>query len=163
MKHKCLLAVSTALLMAVPALATAHDEAGWYLRGNVGYGVHTDAELSGGLVSDQHGNGLQSEGNVAASLGLGYDFGNNWRVELDGDTLWTDLGSISQLPNTSAKLRTNTLMLNAIYDFDDFGSWEPYVGAGLGLVKAQADLAAHDFAVFINKSGLCWLKSVSAR
>ena len=36
-------------------------------------------------------------------------------------------------------------MLNAIYDFDQFGSWEPYIGAGLGLVEAKADLVAHDF------------------
>jgi len=113
MKHKLLLAVSTAILMAVPLAASANDDEGWYLRGNLGYGIHTDSELEGGLVSNVHGNGLQSEGNVAGSLGVGYDFGNNWRLEVDGDTLWTDLGSISQIPNTSAKLRTNSLMLNA--------------------------------------------------
>ena len=144
MKHKLLIAVSSSILMAVPNLATAHDDEGWYLRGNLGYGIHTDAELSGGLDSSFHGNGLQSEGNVASSLGLGYHFGNNWRLELDGDSLWTDLGSISQTPNSSAKLRTNNLMLNAIYDFDEFGSWEPYVGAGIGFVFADADLVAHD-------------------
>ena len=122
MKHKLLIAVSSAVLMAVPNLATAHDDEGWYLRGNLGYGIHTDVDLSGGLDSSFHGNGLQSEGNVAGSLGLGYQLGNNWRVEGDLDSLWTDLGSISQIPGTSAKLRTSSLMLNAIYDFDDFGS-----------------------------------------
>ena len=145
MKHKLLIAVSSAVLMAVPNLASAHDDEGWYLRGNLGYGIHTDADLTGGLDSSFHGNGLQSEGNVAGSLGVGYDFGNNWRLELDGDSLWTDLGSISQIPSSSAKLRTTSAMLNAIYDFDDFGSWEPYVGAGLGLVEADADFTAHDF------------------
>ena len=145
MKHKFLIATSTAVLMAIPTLASAHDEAGWYLRGNAGYGTHTDADLTGGLDSSFHGNGLQSEGNVAASLGLGYDFGNNWRLEVDGDTLWTDLGSISQTPNSSAKLRTESIMVNGIYDFDDFGRWAPYVGAGVGLIKAKANLVAHDF------------------
>ena len=145
MKHKLLIAVSSAVLMAVPNLATAHDDEGWYLRGNLGYGIHTDVDLTGGLDSSFHGNGLQSEGNVATSLGLGYDFGNNWRLELDGDSLWTDFGSISQIPSSSAKLRTNSLMLNAIYDFEDFGGWEPYVGAGVGFIDAQADLVAHDF------------------
>jgi len=96
-------------------------------------------------MAHTHGNGLQSEGNVAASLGLGYDFGNNWRLELDGASLWTDFGSISQIPATIAKLRTNTAMLNAIYDFDDFGAWAPYVGAGVGLVEGKANLAAQDF------------------
>ena len=145
MKSRLLIAAASAALMAAPSIASAHDDAGWYLRGNVGYGAHTDIDLTGDMVSDQHGNGLQSEGNVAGSLGLGYDLGNNWRLELDGASLWTDLGSISQIPSTSAKLRTSTLMLNALYDFDDFGRWEPYVGAGLGLVRAKADLDAHDF------------------
>jgi len=118
---------------------------GWYLRGNAGYGIHTDVDLTGGITSGQHGNGLQSEGNVAGSLGLGYDFGNNWRLELDGASLWTDFGSISQIPSSSAKLRTNTAMLNAIYDFDEFGRWSPYIGAGLGLVQGKANLVAQDF------------------
>ena len=67
------------------------------------------------------------------------------RLELDGNSLWTDLGAIGQQPNSFAKLRTNSAMLNAIYDFDSFDRWEPYIGAGLGLIQAQADAAAHDF------------------
>ena len=145
MKHKLLIAVSSSILMAVPNLATAHDDEGWYLRGNLGYGIHTDVDLTGGLDSSFHGNGLQSEGNATGSLGLGYQLGNNWRVEGDLDSLWTDLGSISQIPGTSAKLRTSSLMLNAIYDFDEFGDWAPYVGAGAGIVRAKGDFAAHDF------------------
>ena len=145
MNNKLLLAVSTAILMAVPSLATAHDDEGWYLRGNLGYGIHTEPELSGGLNSNVHDDSLQSEGNIAGTLGVGYQFGNNWRVEVDADTLWTDLGSISQLDGTSAKLRTNSLMLNAIYDFDNFGDWQPYVGAGAGIIRADADIFAHDF------------------
>ena len=145
MKSRLLIAAASAALMAAPSMASADDREGWYLRGNAGYGIHTDIDLTGGIDSGQHGNGLQSEGNVAGSLGLGYDFGNNWRLELDGASLWTDLGAISQIPSSSAKLRTNTGMLNAIYDFDEFGRWEPYVGAGIGLVEAKADLSTHDF------------------
>ncbi|MEP3891101.1 MAG: outer membrane beta-barrel protein [Hellea sp.] len=145
MKSRLLIAAASAALMAAPSLASADDTEGWYLRGNAGYGAHTDMDLTGGIVSGQHGNGLQSEGNVAASLGLGYDFGNSWRLELDGSSLFTDFGSISQIPSTSAKLRTNTAMLNAIYDFDDFGRWEPYVGAGIGIVSGKLNATAHDF------------------
>jgi outer membrane protein OmpA-like peptidoglycan-associated protein/opacity protein-like surface antigen len=145
MKSRLLIAAASAALMAAPSIASADDTEGWYLRGNAGYGIHTDIDLTGGMTSEQHGNGLQSEGNVTGSLGLGYDFGNNWRLELDGASLWTDFGSISQIPSTSAKFRTNTGMLNAIYDFDDFGRWEPYVGAGIGLVQAKANLVAQDF------------------
>ena len=145
MKSRLLIAAASAALMAAPSLASADDTEGWYLRGNAGYGVHTDMELTGGMLSGVHGNGLQSEGNVAASLGLGYDFGNSWRLELDGASLWTDFGTISQIPSSYAKLRTNTAMLNALYDFDDFGRWAPYVGAGIGIVQGKADLSSHDF------------------
>jgi len=151
MKSRLLIAAASAALMAAPSIASAQfssntdDSQGWYLRGQAGYGVHTDMDLTGGIVSDQHGNGLQSEGNVIGSLGVGYDIGNNWRLELDGSQLFTDLGSISQIPGTIAKLRTNTAMVNAIYDFDEFGNWKPYVGAGLGLVESKIDLAAQDF------------------
>ncbi|WP_371397150.1 OmpA family protein [Fretibacter rubidus] len=140
MKHRLLLALSTAALMTVPSLASAQDDAGWYVRGNVGYGTHTDIDLTGDLVGD-----VESEGNIAGSVGVGYDFGNNWRLEGDLAQLWTDLGAISQLPNTSAKLETKTAFINAIYDFSEFGRWEPYIGAGLGLVRGNTTLTAHDF------------------
>ncbi len=144
MKILLFTAASAMSLIAANA-AHADDQEGWYLRGNAGVGVHTDAEIQGDMTSAGHGNGIQSQVSPAASLGLGYDFGENWRVELDGDTLWTDMGSIGGIPSSSAKLRTNTLMLNALYDFDDFGKWEPYVGAGLGFVQGKANLTAHDF------------------
>ncbi len=139
MKQKLLFAAATAALMAAPSLAAAQDS-GWYLRGNAGYGAHTDAEFTDGMVGD-----VESEGNAAFSLGLGYEFGNNWRLELDGTSLWTDLGAIDSLPNSSADLRTNAVMLNAIYDFNDFGSWEPYVGAGIGFVEGKISAQANDF------------------
>ena len=145
MKLTALLATTSIALLGLTTTAQAQNDEGWYVRGNLGYGIHTDPDLEGGLDSSFHGDGLESEGNAAWTLGLGYEFANNWRVELDGDTLWTDLGSISEIPNTSAKLRTTSAMINAIYDFDDFGSWAPYVGAGVGLVKGDADFAAHDF------------------
>ena len=63
----------------------------------------------------------------------------------DGASLFTDLGRIDQLPNSFSKLQTNTAMLNAIYDFNDFGRWEPYVGAGVGLVRGTTTSVAHDF------------------
>ena len=140
MKKQLFAAAASVALMALPTLASA-DDAGWYVRGNVGYGVMTDMNLKGDLKGD-----VEGEGNGAGSLGLGYEFGNNWRMELDATQLWNDLGAISQLPGTTADMRTSTMMLNAIYDFSDFGSWEPYVGAGIGLARTSLSAQAHDFA-----------------
>jgi len=141
MKHKLLAAAGLAALMALPTAASAQDyDSGWYLRGNVGAGVFDSADFSGDLVGD-----VEGEGNFAPSLGIGYEFDNNWRVELDGTTLWNDTAKIQQLPSTSSDFRTYSAMLNAIYDFDDFGRWEPYLGAGIGFVRAQLSAQTHDF------------------
>lgn len=144
MRSYLFVAVSALSLMAASS-ATANDEDGWYLRGNAGYGIHHDVEIEGGIDSEQHGNGVQSEGNVAYSLGAGYDFGEHWRVELDADSLRTPLGSISQTPGSKASLLTESVMLNALYDIGEYGNFEPYVGAGLGLVKGKARFSSHDF------------------
>jgi opacity protein-like surface antigen len=135
-----LLSVASAALIAMLPSTAFADDAGWYLRGNAGYGTHNDIDITGDLVGD-----VESEGNATGSVGLGYDFGNNWRLELDAAQLFTNLGQISQTPSSSAKLETTTGFLNAIYDFSDFGRWEPYVGAGIGIVRGNATAVAHDF------------------
>jgi len=138
-------AVSVISLLAAGSASAHDDDSGWYLRGNAGYGIHEDPELSGGIDSSLHGNGLQSEGDGAFTLGAGYDFGDHWRLEADVDSLKTSLGSISQTPSSSGSLLTESVMLNALYDFDNFGKFEPYVGAGIGIVDTKGSFAAHDF------------------
>jgi len=145
MKHKLLIAAAATALMAAPTFASAqdyseYDNAGWYLKGAAGYGIGTDIDLTGTFEGD-----VEAEGNVAGNLGLGYDFGENWRIELDGTTNFNDYGAISQAPSSYAKLRTDALMLNAIYDFSDFDRFKPYVGAGLGIIRGDASLSSHDF------------------
>jgi len=140
MKHKLLIAAAATALMAAPSIASAQDQSGWYLKAAAGYGIGTDLDIDGTIVGD-----VEAEGNVAGNLGIGYDFGNNWRVELDGTTNFNDFGQIAQAPSTFAKLRTDALMLNAIYDFSDFGKFAPYIGAGGGLVRGDGSFAAHDF------------------
>ena len=151
MKSYLIGAVSALSLIAASS-AAAHDDDGWYLRGNAGYGVHQDADLEGLIDSSLHGNGLQSEGNGAFSLGAGYDFGDHWRVELDADSLETSLGAISQTPSSKGSLLTESLMLNALYDFDALGDrFEPYVGAGVGIVNGKGRFTAHDFPGVANE------------
>jgi len=145
MKHKLLIAAAATALMAAPSFASAQDDSGWYLKGAAGYGIGTDIDSTGTIVGD-----VEGEGNAAGNLGLGYDFGKNWRVEVDGTTLFNDFGAVSQEPASFGKLRTDAVMLNAIYDFDDFGDFKPYVGAGGGLVFGDASFAAHDF---VNDAG----------
>ena len=158
MKKAILLSAVSAFGIMTSTAANANDDDGFYLRGNVGYGTHIEDGITGDITSNVHDTGVQSEGNGAISAGVGYDFGNNWRLELDGDTLFTDLGSIAGLPASSAKLRTNSVMLNALYDFNNFGRWVPFVGAGIGIVEGDANLVAHDFVqdgTFLQQTPAC--------
>lgn len=144
MKHKLLIAAAATALMAAPSLASAQDS-GVYIKAQAGYGVITDSDITAGPAAANSIQGdVAGQGSLAYGLGLGYDFGN-WRVELDGTQFQTDLGSIGGQPSSAAKIRTSALMLNALYDFSDFGSWEPYVGVGVGLARGTTSLAASDF------------------
>ncbi|WP_298918457.1 outer membrane beta-barrel protein [uncultured Algimonas sp.] len=145
MKHRLLIAAAATALMAVPTLATAQDS-GVYIKGQAGYGVVTDADIVPtnsafpGMLGE-----VQGQGDLALGLALGYDYGNGWRIELEGSQLQNDLGAIDNQPFTTAGIRSNALMLNAFYDFNDFGRFEPYIGAGLGIVSNDLTLAAQDF------------------
>ena len=145
MKHSLLIAAAATALMAAPSIASAQDS-GVYIKGQAGYGVVNDADV---VPFASQFNGIQGEingeGNLALGLGVGYDFGNGWRIELDANQLYNDMGAISGLPATQAKLRTTGFMMNALYDFDDFGRWEPYVGLGLGVADNSVTLGAQDF------------------
>ena len=146
MKLQLLTAVAVTALMVAPSLATAGEQ-GWYVRGNVGYGSLTDMDLTGDMVGRLDGNG-----DIAGSVGVGYAFGNNWRMELDGSQLWNDLGAIGGEANTTADLRLRTGMFNIIYDFSDFGSWVPYIGAGLGVTDSRLNAQAFANIGFISSA-----------
>ena len=147
MKSYLFCAVSALSLIAASS-ASAHDDEGWYLRGNAGGGIHTDVDLENesaiGINSALHEGGIESETDFGYSFGGGYDFGDHWRVEVDYDNLDTSLGSISGTEGSDGDLLTETYMLNAIYDFDNFGKLEPYVGAGAGLVRGKGNFIASD-------------------
>lgn len=158
MKHRLLFAAATTALLAAPSLAMAQDS-GVYIKGQVGYGVVTDADLvAGPTAPNSLVGGVAGQGNLAIALGLGYDFGENWRVELEGETLYNDLGSINGQPSSFAKLRADTLRLNLLYDFSNFGRWEPYVGAGVGLTRGKLTAGATDF---VNDTGNILIRSLA--
>jgi len=151
MKNKLLLAAASAAMLAAPAMAFANDDdSGIYVRGNLGYGIHSDMDFTGDMSGD-----VESEGHGTGSAGIGYDFGDHWRLEGDYAELWTDLGAIGQVPSSYANTQTDSYMINALYDFNDMGRFKPYVGAGIGVVKAKLHAEASSFtdpsgAVFIN-------------
>jgi len=49
----------------------------------------------------------------------------------------TEMGTLASAGEVDVDLETLSAMVNAIYDFDDFGAWKPYIGAGFGVVQSD--------------------------
>ena len=144
MKHKLLFAAATAALLA-PSAAFAQDS-GVYLKGQIGLGgyenidITNDTNITPNTITGEVG----GDAELAGALGVGYDFGNNWRIELDGSQYFSSFDTISGNPASDAKLRTNVGMLNVLYDFEGFNRFKPYVGAGVGIADGKVRAFAHD-------------------
>jgi len=78
---------------------------------------------------------LEIINDVAQSLGLGYDFDCNPRIEIEGHELWVGFGSISQLKPS----RDLSFGFNTLYSFDDFGLWENHA-SGEAQVGVMIDI-----------------------
>ena len=132
MKLSLITSAALAAVLAFPAVAAAQDS-GWYIGGNAGGGIHFGNDLSNGLSGD-----IDGSGSTAVGLNVGYDFGNDWRLELEGSEIFQDaMGQIGGQIGTKASLRTTNYMVNALYDLDTVGKFQPYVGAGIGLFNTS--------------------------
>ena len=140
MKLKTALFAATAMLAAAPA-AQAYE--GWY--GAIGAGLSymdndLDTEGDGASVFDQDGDYDNGAGIYAS---FGYKWARGLRTELEYSYRNNDARHISgirdRLPalnasnnNFSGGIDANTLMINALYDFDVNETFTPYLGAGVG-------------------------------
>lgn len=110
-------AALAALLLAVGA-GTAAAEEGWYGRADVGYSV------AGELTA--FGSDYDLENDWMGDLGLGYGFQNGFR--LDGELAYRN--NEVDLWNQDATVWS--AMINAFYDFNRHGGFQPYLGVGAG-------------------------------
>jgi opacity protein-like surface antigen len=80
----------------------------------------------------------RASGSYANGAALGFDFGNGFKTEIEGASARAVENPFGTLP-TSASIRVTSLMLNGLRVFTD-GAWRirPYIGAGLGMVDANA-------------------------
>jgi opacity protein-like surface antigen len=161
----------------VPApIPVAEYRSAWYFRFDAGLGVISDPDISGS-VDDLYGAPggpigpdplampawFDSDFDTFLTLGggVGYYFGNGWRVDgtiekrskddvtIDGFTTWDGIhGDINPVVygeidpdggsrldwSESTKLDGTLWMANLYYDFAARGSFTPYIGVGLGFV-----------------------------
>lgn len=123
-----------------PALVEIETASGWYLRGDIGYSLATDAEGDFSYRTfDGIGYGADAFDNVSLSddfsfgLGFGYSF-NDWlRADVTVDRFTADFDGMG--PDgfeASSELTGYSAMLNGYVDLGTFVGFTPYLGAGVG-------------------------------
>ncbi|MBO6783475.1 MAG: OmpA family protein, partial [Alphaproteobacteria bacterium] len=151
-----------AALLATSAQAqtgdvTYYPDQGFYLFGNIGIHDPMDSDIEGGGINTE----AELEQGFVGLTGLGYDFGDAWRLELEGGYRESD---IDEIGGASATGDTEALsaMANIFYDFDLGGGIEPYIGAGFGMTQVSVDGASPIGGGNINDDDWGWAVQAGA-
>jgi opacity protein-like surface antigen len=118
---------------------------GWYLRGDVGYkwykapDAHFDEPFYGNMIDETLSNA------ALAGFGVGYKWNNYFRTDLTVDYEWPGnfhgrlpcpspcTGSgVPEFSDEFADISAWTGLVNAYWDFGNWGAITPYVGGGIG-------------------------------
>ena len=140
------MSLATSLLFAAGTTAQAQDDKmqmnhgddrGWYISGLVGLNKPQDSDIDGAGIAAE----AEFDWGPAALVGVGYDLGRNWRVELEAGYRDADVDSLRYISGTTSSGDSETLSMiaNVLYDINIDSKFEPYVGAGLGMARVSAD------------------------
>lgn len=126
-------------VVPVPAAVPIPDYSPWYLRGDIGFALNEDPDISRAAATFS---GAEMDESWSFGAGLGYNFGDNLRGDITVDHRFeADLNSID--PATGAANRTTlastVILANLYYDFRDRNHFTPYVGLGLGVTNNELD------------------------
>ncbi|WDI32422.1 OmpA family protein [Hyphococcus flavus] len=152
MKIKTTLLAAAAMTAIAPA-ANAYEG----LYGAIGAGLNYmghENDVSNDGVSTTPGpfvfdSSAEHDNGIGVYTALGYDWGNNFRTELeysyrsnDIDHINSDGAGFSGWPNGSitGDLSTHAILANLIYDFSNSSSFTPYIGAGIGVGFVDPDI-----------------------
>lgn len=146
MKYKTGYATFTAVSALLFAASVSAQDAGPY----VGLGVGL-VEAPSTTVTDVASRSVKFDRGLMGSLAFGYDYGSNWRSEIELSRRTNDLDTVAGT-NAAGKMQATSLMLNALYDFDINSPVTPYLGAGLGYSQVKLKNASPFGASSINDS-----------
>jgi len=115
-----------------------YPDRGFYISGNIGGHKTEDSDVDGGGINTS----METDKGFAGLVGLGYDFGKNFRVEAEGGYRGTgDVDSVSGL-NGSGDVDAYSAIANVFYDFNIGGGIQPYFGGGLGMTQVSLNSAS---------------------
>jgi outer membrane protein OmpA-like peptidoglycan-associated protein len=130
-------AIGLAAALISIAGANAQDSAprkGIYVGGQVGFSKFRDSDVTGPGINTE----AEFNTGLAAAGALGYALGNNIRIEAE---IATRGGGVDNVGGAGATgdVRANSLMVNGLYDFATGNRVRPYIGAGIGVARIDAD------------------------
>jgi len=116
------------LAVFAPGYAAAQSELGPYVAVGLGYNNMPDRNLQifGRQVSSQW------DGGVAGLAALGYKWSSGLRTELEISGRVSEVKTFNDVAPWVGKQWANSVMVNALYDFNRGGKINPYIGVGLG-------------------------------
>lgn len=133
-------AVGTTLLVAATAHSRAQAADKLYLDINAGPAITQDAAIQNSPFGNT--SNVQFDNGLRAGLGVGYNVTPSFAAELETGVIWNSVHSIQNNDlsalNASADLYQIPILANAIYK-PLHGSFQPYIGVGLGGVAGIFD------------------------
>ena len=134
MKSRITKTVALAALMA-GASGVANATEGWYGRLDAGYSFDGKLDIESTLAT--FGGEGSLENDWLQSAGLGYAHSNNVRLEGEVSHRFNQLEPTATIDG-AGDVHTWAVMLNAYYDFNRGGVFDPYIGAGIGAARVFA-------------------------
>ncbi|MDA0241358.1 MAG: porin family protein, partial [Proteobacteria bacterium] len=121
-------------------------ENGPYIEGRIGLSLPLTSDLDSAGASQEMGldNGLV--GNIA----VGHQYGNGFRTELEAGYRKNDVDTISGGGGGGGDVKTWSAMINALYDFNVEGKWQPFVGVGAGIARVDISSATPSAGTGLN-------------
>ncbi len=124
----------TALSMtAFPAQADQIDFSTWYLKAEGGWSFGAETEVESPDTS------FDLDDDVVFGGGIGYRFADNWRAELDVAYQSHDTDADGNAFIVGGDVSAITAMPVVYYDFNFGSPLKPFIGAGIGAARIDAD------------------------
>ena len=140
----------TMVLMMIAGGAVASDNSGIYLKGGLAYTMPVDASIKGTNL------GASLDKDIGLSLGVGYDFGEMFRIEGEYLTQKNDAknlnAGVAGVGVTNSDITYTALLVNGIIDFMVADKVGIYGVAGLGWGEVETSL----YNQSNDDTGLAW-------
>jgi outer membrane protein W len=133
---KTLVSITVALVSSAEVMASDSDR--WFLRPYIGLSMISDLNATAIDVDNTSGTArLSLDNGYTGGLGVGYRFNEHLAAELAWEYRSNDseINFANQALLRNGNYASNIFFLNGHYNFNYYGNWQPYVGAGLSWIQ----------------------------